>query len=213
MTRARGASAQEVSGIHGWQAVAKRTLDLVAAVVGLTLTWWLILVCAAASARVHGAGGFFVQERVGLHGRRFWLVKLRTMRSDAAVTTSVTTAHDARITPFGAWLRRTKIDELPQLLNVMLGHMSLVGPRPDVPGFADRLEGDDRIVLRVRPGITGPATLRYRDEEHLLAQQADPERFNREVVYPHKVALNRRYVEDYSFWRDLVYLWRTVAGR
>lgn len=213
MKRTRDPSAHANAGIRGWQAVAKRTLDLAAATIGLALTWWLILACAALSTHVHGRCGFFVQERVGLHGTRFGLVKLRTMRADAAITTSVTTADDARITPFGAWLRRTKIDELPQLLNVLLGQMSLVGPRPDVPGFADRLKGEDRIVLGVRPGITGPATLHFRDEERLLAKQSDPERYNREVVYPHKVALNRLYVEDYSFWRDLVYLWRTVFGR
>ena len=200
-------------GIVGWPAVAKRTLDVGAAVVGLLLTGWLIVLCAAWSARVHGSSGFFVQDRIGRYGRRFRLIKLRTMRPDPESTTSVTTALDTRITPFGAWLRRTKIDELPQLVNVLIGDMSLVGPRPDVPGFADRLVGKDRIVLSVRPGITGPATLRFRDEERLLAEQDDPEAYNRDVVFPKKVALNRTYVEQYSFARDLRVLVATVLGR
>jgi lipopolysaccharide/colanic/teichoic acid biosynthesis glycosyltransferase len=200
-------------GIGVVDAIAKRALDVIVAAVGLALTGWLILACAAISAVVHGSSGFFVQKRVGRFGQPFGVFKLRTMRVGGDVDTNVTTVDDPRITRFGGWLRRTKIDELPQLLNVLVGHMSLVGPRPDVPGFADRLQGPDRIVLSVRPGITGPASLRYRDEEMLLAAQDDPDRYNREVVYPHKVALNRAYVERYTFWGDIVYLWRTVTGR
>ena len=113
------------------------------------------------------------------------------MRAVEGVDTTVTTTHDVRITRSGAWLRRLKIDELPQLVNVMRGEMSLVGPRPDVPGFADRLEGPDRVVLTVRPGITGPAALAYRHEEEILAGVADPERYNREVIWPDKVRINR----------------------
>ena len=135
------------------------------------------------------------------------------MRDGTAFETTVTTADDPRITSVGRLLRRTKVDELPQFMNVLLGHMSLVGPRPDVPGFADRLTGADRIILGVAPGITGPATLAYRREEDLLAAQADPERYNREVIYPDKVRLNRAYVENYTLWRDIEYLWRTVVGR
>jgi len=108
--------------------------------------------------------------------------------------------------------RKTKLDELPQLIHVLLGQMSFVGPRPDVPGYADKLEGDDRIVLTVRPGITGPATLKYRDEESLLAAQEDPEPYNNEILWPDKVRLNREYVENWSFWRDLYYIGRTVLG-
>jgi lipopolysaccharide/colanic/teichoic acid biosynthesis glycosyltransferase len=132
------------------------------------------------------------------------------MRSVGGPSTSVTTQRDPRITALGRIFRRTKLDELPQLINVLLGHMSIVGPRPDVPGFADRLRGRDRIILEVRPGITGPATLRYRDEEELLALQNDPERYNQEVLYPGKVRLNRWYVENYSFRADLCFIVRTV---
>ena len=213
MSRLEAARRGEGPGIVGWQALAKRTLDVGAALVGLLLTGWLIVLCAAWSARVHRASGFFFQERIGRYSHRFRLIKLRTMRPDPASNTNVTTALDTRITPFGAWLRRTKIDELPQLVNVLVGDMSLVGPRPDVPGFADRLQGEDRIVLSVRPGITGPATLHFRDEERLLAKQHDPESYNRDVVFPIKVSINRMYVEQYSLLWDIRLLLSTILGR
>lgn len=125
--------------------------------------------------------------------------------------TTVTTANDPRVTRWGRFWRMTKIDELPQLINVLKGDMSLVGPRPDVPGFADHLEGDDRIVLSVRPGITGPATLKYRKEEEILAGVDNAEAYNREVIFPDKVRLNREYVQNWSFSKDLWYIWRTVS--
>ena len=109
-------------------------------------------------------------------------------------------------------MRRLKLDEFPQLFNVLAGQMSFVGPRPDLPGCADLLEGDDRIILSVRPGITGPATLRFRNEESVLAAQPDPEAYNRLVVYPEKVRLNRAYIENYSLLTDIRYLWMTVTG-
>ncbi len=190
----------------------KRGFDVVGASVGLALTFWLIALAWLAARWDTGASGLFVQERVGRYGRLFRVIKLRTMRADPAVDTTVTTSSDARITPLGHLLRRAKLDELPQLINVLKGDMSFVGPRPDVPGYADALVGEDRLILTVRPGITGPATLKYRDEERLLAEQDDPERYNREVIYPDKVRLNREYVEQYSFLRDLGYIWRTLLG-
>lgn len=212
MPHGEQAAACEASGLNVRQARAKRALDLVVAVLTLALFSWLILFGAALSALAHGGSGFFVQRRVGRDGTTFPLLKLQTMRSDEGKGTTVTTAQDPRITSVGRLLRRTKLDELPQFVNVLRGDMSLVGPRPDVPGFADRLEGNDRIVLSVAPGITGPATLAYRDEEELLATQDDPERYNREVVYPDKVCLNRAYVRDWSFWLDLRYLYLTAVG-
>ncbi len=201
------------SGLSPCQAKAKRLLDVTIAVTALVIAGWLMLLGALASALVHGGSGFYVQRRVGRHGAAFPLLKLKTMRDGTGFDTTVTTASDPRITTLGRFLRKTKLDELPQFVNVLLGHMSLVGPRPDVPGFADRLTGTDRIILSVAPGITGPATLAYRNEEALLAAQKDPERYNREVIYPDKVRINRAYVEDYVFWRDFVYLWRTLVGR
>ena len=134
------------------------------------------------------------------------------MREIEGFDTVVTTREDPRITPLGKLLRRTKIDELPQLFNVLIGTMSFVGPRPDVPGFADELEGDDRIILSIRPGITGPATLKYRNEEEMLSGVDDPETYNRDVIFPDKVAINRHYIENYSLGQDVRYILQTVRG-
>lgn len=199
-------------GLSTWNAVQKRSFDIVLSLVLLLATSWLITLGWLAATVDTRLSGFFVQERIGRRGVRFRVVKLRTMRPILGITTTVTTSADRRITKVGAFLRRSKIDELPQLLNVLVGDMSFVGPRPDVPGFADTLQGDDRVILEVRPGITGPATLRFRDEERLLALQSDPHRYNREVIWPEKVRLNRQYVEDYRFLTDLRCIWKTASG-
>jgi lipopolysaccharide/colanic/teichoic acid biosynthesis glycosyltransferase len=193
------------------QRLVKRLFDLCLAVALLVPLLPVILLTAWAARLDTGASGFFLQQRIGRGGRPFRVVKIRTMRPVPGTT--VTTLGDPRITRLGGWLRRSKLDELPQLFNVLAGQMSFVGPRPDVPGFADALGEEGRVILSVRPGITGPATLKYRDEETLLAGVADPERFNREVVFPDKVRLNRDYVLHWSFTRDLVYLWRTAFPR
>jgi lipopolysaccharide/colanic/teichoic acid biosynthesis glycosyltransferase len=153
-----------------------------------------------------------VQSRIGRHGKPFDVYKIRTMKSDAGHATLVTTRDDPRITRSGRFFRRTKIDELPQLYNVLIGEMSLVGPRPDVAGFADRLDGEARAILELRPGITGPATLAYRDEESLLAAVADPETYNREVVFPDKVRINLDYIRNYSLAGDVRCILRTLFG-
>ena len=206
------ATGSEPRALRSGARFAKRTFDLFLAAVGLLMTGWLILLAAFAAAVDTGRSGFFRQERIGQYGRPFLLVKIRTMRPVEGMDTSVTVAGDVRITRLGRWLRRAKIDELPQLVNVLLGQMSFVGPRPDVAGFADRLEGDDRLILALRPGITGPATLKYRDEEGLLAGHGDPEAYNREVIWPDKVRINRLYVENWSFSGDLRYIWRTILS-
>lgn len=209
------------------QAFAKRIFDFTLAIVGLLLTWWIIAIAWIVARIDCQANGFFTQTRIGMNGRKFKVIKIRTMRViDASQEdeeldgplvkiggkwTTVTTASDPRITPIGRFWRKTKIDELPQLINVLLGQMSFVGPRPDVPGFADLLEGDDRLVLTVRPGITGPATLKYRNEEEVLASVVDPEAFNREVIYPDKVRLNRDYVQNWSFAKDILYILKTIV--
>ncbi|WP_081619339.1 sugar transferase [Thioalkalivibrio sp. ALE30] len=199
-----------LNGLSPSQAALKRGFDFLGAAAGLLLTFWLIALAWVLATIDTRQNGFFVQERVGRQGRVFRVVKIRTMRPSHAHTTTVTTGHDPRITPLGRFFRRAKIDELPQLLNVLLGQMSFVGPRPDVPGFADTLEGEDRLVLSVRPGITGPATLKYRDEESMLAAVEDPEAYNHEVIFPDKVRINREYVQNWSFRKDLGYIWRTV---
>lgn len=192
------------------QAALKRAFDVVGALAGIVLLGWLIVLAYIAATIDTRANGFFIQPRIGRGGRIIHVVKIRTMRPVDGVTTHVTTGKDPRITTLGRFLRRTKIDELPQLFNVLTGDMSFVGPRPDVPGFADRLQGAERLILTVRPGITGPATLAYRDEEMLLASVEDPERYNREVIYPDKVRINLDYIRNWSLGADLRYLWRTV---
>ncbi len=190
------------------QRIQKRSFDLAAAVAGLAVFWPLIAVCWVLARRDTGASGFFRQTRIGQGARRFRIVKLRTMRDGPGG--SVTAAGDPRITKLGARLRRWKLDELPQLWNVLLGLMSLVGPRPDVPGYLDRLEGEDRALWALRPGITGPATLHFRHEEALLAAQPDPEAYNRDVIWPEKLRLNRAYLANWSFVGDVRYILCTV---
>lgn len=190
----------------------KRAFDLTFALLGLLLFGWLMLIAALLATLDTGQNGFFTQQRVGKDGRLFRTIKIRTMRKVPTITTTVTSATDPRITRLGRFFRRTKIDELPQLINVLLGQMSFVGPRPDVPGYADQLLGADRLILAIRPGITGPATLAFRHEEVLLAAQADPERYNREVIYPEKVRLNCAYIAEYTLRKDLRYILQTVVN-
>ena len=190
---------------------AKRLFDVVVAATGLVATLPVTLTAAGAILLTMGRPVLFRQQRPGRGGRPFEILKFRTMRG--AVDADGRPLPDAeRLTSLGRFLRATSIDELPELLNVLTGDMSLVGPRPDVPGFADQLTGEDRIILNVKPGITGPATLQYRREEELLRGQPDPERFNREVVFPTKVRINREYVENYSLRKDLVYLKATLLS-
>jgi lipopolysaccharide/colanic/teichoic acid biosynthesis glycosyltransferase len=199
-------------GLSPLQAFVKRALDIVGALAGLALVWWIITIAYVVAAIDTRASGFFLQARVGREGRLFNVIKIRTMRDRTGEHTNVTTDLDPRVTRIGRLLRKSKIDELPQLLNVLAGQMSFVGPRPDVPGYADRLQGDERLILTVRPGITGPATLAYRDEEALLAAQSDPEAFNREVVYPDKVRLNLDYIRNYHLGTDLKCIGRSIAS-
>ncbi|WP_456389514.1 sugar transferase [Hydrogenimonas sp.] len=190
----------------------KRSFDLGVSSAGLLLLWPLIAAGWIVASIETRSNGFFLQERVGRGGKRFKVLKLKTMKPMDKIDTTVTTAHDARITRSGRFLRKSKIDELPQLWNVLTGDMSLVGPRPDVPGFADRLEGEDRIVLSVRPGITGPATIKYKNEEDILAQQKDPERYNREVIWPDKVRINKAYIRNWRFFEDMKIILQTIKG-
>ena len=190
--------------------IKKRFFDIVLSLVGILLTWWIMLAAWLVASVETRSNGLFRQRRIGREGRAFWVWKIKTMRD--AEGSTVTIRGDSRITRSGAWFRKTKVDELPQLFNVLMGSMSFVGPRPDVPGFADILEGEDRIILTVRPGITGPASLKYRDEEMLLSRQHDPERYNREVIWPDKVAINRDYIKHWSLKNDIIYIIKTISG-
>jgi lipopolysaccharide/colanic/teichoic acid biosynthesis glycosyltransferase len=201
----------ERRGLSSRQRAAKRAFDLMVAGALLLVTWPVMLV-AVVSARIDtGASGIYRQKRVGRDGELFEVRKIRTMRVTAG-TSTVTAAHDARITRLGRLLRKSKIDELPQLLNVLAGEMSLVGPRPDVPGYADVLTGADRVVLTVRPGITGPASVYFRHEEDLLAAADDPEAYNRDVIWPEKIRINREYVEGWTLMTDVRCLRDTVRS-
>ena len=188
----------------------KRGFDVAAAAAGLVLTGWIIILAYVIASIDTGKNGFYIHKRIGKNGNLFGVIKIRTMRENDSYRTNVTTDRDPRVTFWGRLFRKTKIDELPQLINVLYGDMSFVGPRPDVAGFADNLSGENQIILTVRPGITGPATLKYRREENILASVSDAERYNAEVLYPDKVRLNREYVENYSFWKDIGYIFRTV---
>lgn len=195
-----------------YQRALKRIFDVILAAITLLLTWPIIL-AAIIIARIDcKASGLFSQRRIGRHGKPFTIHKIRTMRAHDASKGYVTASNDVRITKSGAFFRNSKIDELPQLWNIIIGEMSFIGPRPDMPGYADQLVGDDREILKLRPGITGPATLKYRNEEDLLAAQDNPQAYNDDILWPDKVAINRAYLDDYSFTEDLRILWRTISG-
>ena len=202
----------EQTGLAPPQQAVKRGFDLVVGGTGLVVTAPVMAVGVVAATLSTRQWGIFSQERIGRDGRPFRVHKVRSMRRMAGVTTTVTSGADPRITRVGAWLRRLKVDELPQLVNVVRGEMSLVGPRPDVAGWADELTGADRVVLSVRPGITGPASVLFRHEEELLAAADDAEAYNRDVIWPEKVRLNREYVENWSLRQDLRWLVATVTS-
>jgi lipopolysaccharide/colanic/teichoic acid biosynthesis glycosyltransferase len=190
----------------------KRAFDFSLSIFGLFFLWWVILIAWLLASIDTKKNGFFLQERIGKHSTRFKIIKIRTMLSSDFISTTVTSVDDARITNLGKLFRKFKIDELPQLINIFLGHMSFVGPRPDVPGFADCLREDDQTILSVRPGITGPASIKYKNEELLFSKQINPEEYNMKVIWPDKVKINKHYIEEYSFLNDLSYIWTTIAG-
>ena len=207
--------------------ILKFVFDRVASLLGLLLLWpVLVVVAILVKIKMPGGPVFFVQKRVGLNGKLFNCHKFRTMTVKHHGST-VSVAGDSRITPLGAKLRHYKLDELPGLWDVLIGNMSFVGPRPDVPGYADKLEGDDRDVLKLRPGITGPATLKYRLEDEMIADyvaqqqkggdsrnaQSIATAYNDEVIYPDKVRLNCYYYRHYSFIKDIQIILCTVLGR
>lgn len=191
----------------------KWIFDRVVSLLGLVCVSWLLLIVAVLiKIKMPGGPALFRQKRVGKEGKLFTMVKFRTMVVHHGGS-SVSVAGETRITPFGAKLRKYKLDELPELWNVLKGEMSLVGPRPDVPGYADALAGEDREVLKLRPGITGPASLKYRNEEEILARVDDPQQYNDEVIFPDKVRINRYYLHHYSFINDIRLILVTVLGR
>ena len=207
--------------------ILKWIFDRVVALIGLLFLWPVLLVVAIlVKVKMSGGPAFFVQKRVGKGEKLFDCHKFRTMTVKHNGST-VSVAGDSRITPFGAVLRHYKLDELPGLWDVLIGNMSFVGPRPDVPGYADKLEDDDRDVLKLSPRITGPATLKYRLEDEMISdyvakRQAEGDKrpmqeiateYNDKVIYPDKVRINCYYYRNYSFWKDIEMIFATVLGR
>ena len=189
----------------------KRSFDVSLSFIGLVLILPVIVISWIMASIEFRSNGFFTQLRVGKNGHLFRIFKIKTMKKNKGIYNNITMTNDVRITRIGAFFRRTKIDELPQLWNVFVGQMSLVGPRPDVPGYLDKLQGGDRVVLSVRPGITGPAQLAYRDEEKILFNQVDAIKYNDKVIWPDKVRINRKYIENYTLFKDFYYIWKTIA--
>ncbi len=187
----------------------KYLFDRTASLFGLLALSSVLLVVAVLIRIKMGGPVIFRQRRVGRNGRLFTMYKFRSMTVNHSGS-SVSVAGESRITPLGAKLRKYKLDELPELWNVLKGDMSLVGPRPDVPGYADRLQGEDRLVLKLRPGITGPASLKYANEEEILAQVADPRRYNDEVIFPDKVRINLDYYYNRTFCGDIRLIFQTI---
>ena len=206
--------------------ILKYIFDRLVALIGLLILWpVLVIVAIMVKIKMPGGPAFFVQKRVGKDGKLFSCHKFRSMTVKHSGS-SVSVAGDSRITPFGATLRHYKLDELPGLWDVLIGNMSFVGPRPDVPGYADKLEGDDRDVLKLRPGITGPATLKYRLEDEMISEYVAQKQkegdtrpaqdiaveYNDNVIYPDKVRLNCYYYRHYSFIKDIQIIFATVLG-
>ena len=188
----------------------KFLFDRIVALFGLIVLWPVLLIVAILiSIKMPGGPAFFTQQRVGRNGKLFTMYKFRSMTVSHSGS-SISVAGESRITPLGAVLRKYKLDELPELWNVLIGDMSFVGPRPDVPGYADKLEGEDRLVLKLRPGITGPASLKYANEEEILAQVANPQQYNDEVIFPDKVKINLDYYYNHTFIGDIKLIFQTV---
>lgn len=207
--------------------IIKYFFDRLVALIGLLFLWPVLLIVAVlVKIKMPGGSAFFVQKRVGKGGKLFTCHKFRTMTVKHNGST-VSVAGDSRITPLGAKLRHYKLDELPGLWDVLIGNMSFVGPRPDVPGYADKLVGDDRDVLKLRPGITGPATLKYRLEDEMISEYVAKKQaagdtrsmqeiaveYNDNVIYPDKVRINCYYYHHYSFIKDIQMIVCTVLGK
>lgn len=193
--------------------IAKFLFDKIVSFVGIVLLIPIfITVTIFIWIKMSDGPAIFKQKRVGRLGKIFTMYKFRTM-SIGFSNSTISIAGEKRITPLGSFLRKNKIDELPELWNVIKGDMSLVGPRPDVPGYADKLKGQDREILKLRPGITGPASLKFRNEEELLAKVDDPQKYNDEVLFPDKVRINLNYMKYRNFWIDIKIITYTVIGK
>ncbi|KFF18028.1 sugar transferase [Chryseobacterium sp. JM1] len=180
-----------------WKNIFDRTLALILIVFLMPLL--IILICIAAIDTA--SGGLFVQKRIGQYGKPFMIYKFRTIHKNKEICSRT-----------GLAMRKFKLDELPQIFNILKGDMSFVGPRPDIEGYYDRLEGADRQVLELKPGLTCEASIEYRNEETLLKEQVNPLQYNNEVLFPQKVKMNLAYLEKKSFKNDMKILWKTFVA-
>ena len=187
----------------------KRTFDILLSVFAIFLLFPFFLLVSFLIVIDSGFPIFFLQKRIGRDAKEFNIIKFRTMKTNNENIT-ITVSGDSRITRIGKYLRKTKIDELPEILNVLFGQMSFVGPRPDVKGYADKLKGANRKILDLRPGITGPASLKYYNEEYILSQKSNPKKYNDEVIFPDKVKINMHYFHNRSFFLDLKIIFATI---
>jgi len=196
-------------GLNARQQFVKRVFDLFFSIIGLIFLvipiFLLILISSISTKKI----GVFSQKRIGKHAKLFTMYKIRTMVGNDDES-SITLFDDKRVTSFGKFLRFYKLDELPQLYNVLIGDMSFVGPRPDVSGYADNLKGINKIILSVKPGITGPATLKFKNEEQLLLNQSDPKKYNDEIIWVEKVKINRQYIKNWTLLYDIKYILKTI---
>ena len=187
----------------------KRTFDILISIFAIFLLFPFFLLVSFLIVIDSGFPIFFLQKRIGRGAKEFNIIKFRTMKTNNENIT-ITVSDDSRITRIGKYLRKTKIDELPEILNVLFGQMSFVGPRPDVKGYADKLKGANRKILALRPGITGPASLKYYNEEYILSQKSNPKKYNDEVIFPDKVKINMDYFHNRSFFLDLKIIFATI---
>ena len=190
--------------------MTKRLFDIIFSFLGLILLLPLFIIVSIL-IKVDSSGPiFFLQERVGLNGKYFKIIKFRSMKVNHNDSLTITLKNDKRITRIGRKLRKYKIDEIPELINVLIGDMSFVGPRPDVPGYTDLLKGNERNILKLRPGITSSASIKYSNEEQLLLEQEDPIAYNDDVIFPDKVKMNLNYYHNNNIWIDIKIIFATV---
>ena len=188
----------------------KRLFDLLLSICLLVILFSLFIIISFIIKISSRGPIFFIQERVGKDAKLFKMIKFRTMYLNQKNTSSITIKGDLRVTKIGVFLRKYKLDELPELINVVVGHMSMVGPRPDVSGYADKLVGEDSKIVRLRPGITGPASLKYANEEEILSSKDNPKLYNDNILYPDKVKINLDYYYNNNIWLDIKIIFLTI---
>ncbi len=188
----------------------KRLFDLLLSICLLVILFPLFIIISFIIKISSRGPIFFIQERVGKDAKLFKMIKFRTMYLNQKNTSNITIKGDLRVTKIGVFLRKYKLDELPELINVVVGHMSMVGPRPDVSGYADKLVGEDSKIVKLRPGITGPASLKYANEEEILSSKDNPKLYNDNILYPDKVKINLDYYYNNNIWLDIKIIFLTI---